>query len=153
MLAARGRAQHPHRHVMVERTISRRQARRAAFVLLYQHDLLDEAAESLIARRAVDDPTPVSDFTREVVAGVVANKTAIDALIDRRADGWTAERLGTVERAVLRLALWELEHGDAPAAVVVSEAVALARRYASPEAAAFVNGLLGRVARDRGEDA
>ena len=138
---------------MAERTTSRRQARRAAFVLLYQHDLLDETAESLIARRAVDDPTPVSDFTREAVAGVLSDVAALDALIDTRADGWMAERLGTVERAVLRLALWELEHGDAPAAVVVSEAVGLARRYASPQAAGFVNGLLGRVARDRGEDA
>ena len=133
------------------RAQSRRQARRAAFVVLYQADVLGTAPEPLLERHAADTGQPTDAYTREVVDGVLGASGRLDALVDGAADGWTARRLGAVERAVLRLALWEmLDREDVPAPVAIDEAVELARRYASPEAATFVNGVLGRIARDRG---
>lgn len=132
-------------------TASRRQARRAAFIVLYQQDLLGTDPAVLLERQATDTGEPVPDFTRLAVEGVNASLPRLDADIDRLASGWTVERLGAVERAVLRLALWELGgEAETPAAVAIAEAVALARRYASPEAAAFVNGILGAAAREGG---
>ena len=90
------------------------------------------------------------DYTREAVEGVQRDRAAIDAAVDAAAAGWTADRLGAVERAILRLATWELRGGELPAAVVIDEAVELAKRYAGPEAAPFVNGVLGAIAAWRG---
>jgi N utilization substance protein B len=67
--------------------------------------------------------------------------------VDEAAAGWTADRLGAVERSILRLATWELRGGEIPTAVIIDEAVELAKRYAGAEAAPFVNGVLGAIAR------
>ena len=66
----------------------------------------------------------------------------------RPSEGWTADRLGALERNVLRIAIYELDDGDVPLEVAIDEAVALAKRYASEDAAKLVNGILGRIARE-----
>jgi N utilization substance protein B len=134
------------------RAVSRRQARRAAFVLLYQHDVIEADLEALYERYSADTGEAIPAYTREVVEGVAADVPRLDAQIDAAASGWTADRLGAVERAILRLALWELgeRSADVPVSVAIDEAVELAKRYATPEAATFVNGVLGRVVRDQG---
>ena len=71
-------------------------------------------------------------------------------MITEAAEGWTADRLGAVERNVLRIAVHELQSGDVPEPVAIDEAVGLAKRYASDEAGRLVNGILGRIQRDRG---
>ena len=77
--------------------VSRRQARRAAFVLTYQLDVRTGSdIEELAARYLVDTGMPVPDYTREAVEGVVRDRTAIDAAVDAAAAGWTADRLGAV---------------------------------------------------------
>jgi N utilization substance protein B len=130
------------------RAVSRRQARRAAFVLTYQLDVRAGAdLDELAARYLADTGMEVPAYTREVVEGVQRDLAAIDAAVDAAAAGWTADRLGAVERAILRLATWELRGGELPAAVVIDEAVELTKRYAGAEAAPFVNGILGAVAR------
>jgi N utilization substance protein B len=118
---------------------SRRQARRTALVLLYQWDLTGQPLGSLY--RGDIDP-----FALELARPVVENAPALDARITSFAKDWTADRLGAVERNVLRLAVQELDTGEAPHEVVIAEAVALAKRYASPDAARLVNGILGRIA-------
>jgi N utilization substance protein B len=133
-------------------TASRRQSRRAAFVLLYQMDVLAADPETVASRYAAGAGQPVPAYAREALDGASASREELDAQIDGAADGWTADRLGAVERAILRLALWEIEHRpDVPVEVSIDEAVELAKRYASPAAAGFVNGVLGRVARERRE--
>jgi N utilization substance protein B len=89
----------------------------------------------------------VPEYTRAAVEGVLRDRVAIDAAVDAAASGWTSDRLGAVERSILRLATWELRAGELPAAVVIDEAVELAKRYAGSEAAPFVNGVLGAIAR------
>ena len=73
----------------------------------------------------------------------------LDEKITSAAEGWTADRLGAVERNVLRVALEELDEREVPVEVVLDEAVGLAKRYASEDAAKLVNGILGRIVRER----
>ena len=98
------------------RAVSRRQARRAAFVLTYQLDVrAGSDLDELSARYLADTGMEVPAYTREVVEGVQRDRDAIDAAVDAAAAGWTADRLGAVERAILRLATWELRQGELPA--------------------------------------
>ena len=74
----------------------------------------------------------------------------LDGKITEAAEGWTADRLGTLERNILRIGIHELEEESVPPEVAMNEAVVLAKRYASEDAGRLVNGILARVARERG---
>ena len=121
--------------------ISRRQARRQALFLLYQWDLSGQPIGSQYA--GVIDP-----WARTVADEVAERAGELDARITAAAEGWTADRLGTVERSALRVAVHELRRGDVPPEVAINEAVAFAKRYASDDAARLVNGILGRIQRE-----
>ncbi len=121
--------------------LSRRQARRQALFLLYQWDLSGQAIGSQYAGE-------IDPWARGVAEGVAARADDLDARITAAAEGWTADRLGTVERSALRVAVHELDTRDVPAEVAISEAVAFAKRYASDDAARLVNGILGRIQRE-----
>lgn len=119
----------------------RRAARRQALTLLYQWDVTGQPLASLYEGEL--DP-----FAEGLAATVVRDAAALDRRITAAARDWTADRLGAIERNVLRLAIVELDRGDVPAEVAISEAVALSKRFASAEAGALVNGILGRIARE-----
>jgi N utilization substance protein B len=121
---------------------SRRQARRTALVLLYQWDLTGQELGALY----LGDIDP---FARELAEAVVARAPELDERITAAAEDWTADRLGAVERNVLRMAVNELETASVPPEVAIGEAVALAKRYATADAGRLVNGILGRIARDQ----
>jgi transcription antitermination protein NusB len=117
--------------------------RRAAVVALYQRDVTGRPLSDLVDR---DAPA----FTKELVAGVEAEQEALDAEIERRAQGWTLDRIAPVERNILRVALYELLHrDDVPDEVAIDEAVEAAKELCSAEAPGFVNGILGTVVRER----
>ena len=118
---------------------SRRQARRTALVLLYQWDLTGQPLGSLY----LGDIDP---FAEELARAVAERADTLDRRITAAAEGWSAERLGAVERNVLRMATHELAEGSVPREVAIAEAVALAKRYATPDAGRLVNGILGRIA-------
>jgi transcription antitermination protein NusB len=120
---------------------SRRASRRLALELLYQWDLTGQPLASLHEGEA--DP-----FALELAEGVAARAEELDERIDLASVEWRADRLGVVERNVVRLGLFELERGDVPVEVAVDEAVSLAKRYASEDAGRLVNGILGRVIRE-----
>jgi N utilization substance protein B len=130
--------------------VSRREDRRAAAFLLYQRDLLDRPFDELYQAYERDNGHPVTEFTRLQAEGAWERREQLDERIDAAAQGWTADRMAVLERNVLRLAVYELRGADVPAAVAIDEAVSLAKRYASPEAASLVNGILGRIARTEG---
>ncbi|HYX87255.1 MAG TPA: transcription antitermination factor NusB [Gaiellales bacterium] len=130
--------------------MSRRSERRGAAFLLYQKDLTGGDFRSLYEAYERDHGQRVTEFVRAQAEGAWADRDRIDRSIDDAASGWSAERMAVLERNILRLAVWELERGEVPPAVAIDEAVSLAKRYASPEAAAFVNGVLGRIAREQG---
>jgi transcription antitermination protein NusB len=120
----------------------RRAARRTALFLLYQWDLTGQPLTALYEG-------DVDPFARELAEAVSPRARELDQTIDEVAEGWTAARMGVLERNILRIGIHELERATVPPEVAISEAVELAKRYASDEAARFVNGILGRVARER----
>jgi transcription antitermination protein NusB len=120
---------------------SRRSARRTALFLLYQWDLTGRPLASLYEGE-------VDDFARTTAEAVVARADELDDRITQASEGWTAERLGAVERSILRIAVHELESRSVPPEVAINEAVTLAKRYASEDAGRLVNGILGRIARE-----
>jgi transcription antitermination protein NusB len=122
-------------------TISRRQARRQALFLLYQWDLSGQEIGSQYAGE-------IDPWARGVAEAVSERAGELDARITDAAEGWTADRLGTVERSALRVAVHELESKQVPPEVAINEAVAFAKRYASEDAARLVNGILGRIQRE-----
>jgi len=121
--------------------VGRRQSRRAALFMLYQWDLTKQPLASLY-EGALDE------FALDLADAVAARAEALDARITESAEGWSADRLGTLERNILRIGVYELEEGTVPPEVAINEAVVLAKRYASDEAARLVNGILGRVERE-----
>ena len=120
----------------------RRAGRRTAFFLLYQWDLTGQPLASLYEG-------DVDPFARELAEAVAERAPELDRTITEAAEGWTADRLGAVERNILRIGVQELESEGVPPEVAINEAVELAKRYASEDAARLVNGILGRVARER----
>lgn len=126
-------------------SVGRRKARREAVVVLYQGDLLGLTPFAAL-QRAERTESVADSYTRRLVLGVGDHVEAIDHIISRHLSGWTLERLGSVERTVLRVGAFELGWvPDVPTAVIVDEAVELAKRFASDEAGSLVNGVLGAV--------
>ena len=121
--------------------VSRREARRAAVFVLYQWDVTQTPLGSLHE----DD---LDEYSRRIAEAVAAHAEELDAKITAASDDWTADRLGAVERNILRVALEELAAGEIPREVVLDEAITLAKRYASDDAGRLVNGILGRIVRE-----
>lgn len=127
---------------------SRRGAREQAMFVIYQGDLTGAPVEDLLEAAAREaSPERLSDYVGQIVRGVEAGRSRIDAEIAARSSGWPLERLGYMERSILRVAVWEIQESTVPPAVAVNEAVELAKRFCAAEAASFVNGVLGAVAR------
>jgi transcription antitermination factor NusB len=92
----------------------------------------------------------VHDYTIELVEGVDAERRRIDAILGEYSEGWTVDRMPDVDRAILRLSVYELLwRADVPDAVAIDEAVELAKSLSTDESPRFVNGVLGRIMRDR----
>jgi N utilization substance protein B len=121
--------------------LGRRQARRQALFLLYQWDLTGQPLASLFE----GEP---DEFARGLATAVSDVAPALDARVSAVSEGWPADRLGTLERNILRIGVFELEEGEVPRDVAINEAVVLATRSASEDAARLVNGILARIARD-----
>jgi N utilization substance protein B len=103
------------------------------------------AFDVLRSRRELTDQI-VNPYTLEIVEGVVSQQTAIDEFLETYSQGWTLERMPSVDRIILRIGTWELLYNDdVPDGVAVSEAVALAKTLSTDESPSFINGLLGRL--------
>jgi len=131
---------------------SRKQARRDALFLLYQREVTGRPLAELVDGHRLREGYPPDEFTVAVVSGVMERQDELDATLTKHSTNWPLERLAPLERSVLRLALFELETGLTPPEVAIDEAVRLTRRYATDEAGALVNGILGAIVREgRGE--
>jgi N utilization substance protein B len=115
--------------------------RRDAVFAGYQHDVTGRPLADLLA-----DSRP---FTRELALGVEAHRDELDAVIARHAKGWDLSRIAALERNVMRVALYEIEHDDdVPVEVAIDEAVGIAKEYCGSDAPGFVNGILGAAVRE-----
>lgn len=129
---------------------ARSKARKRALDVLYESDLrATDPLTTLAERIRLADP-PVNDYTVELVEGVQAHHDRIDAILTEYAEGWTVARMPDVDRAILRLGVYELLWRDeVPDPVAIDEAVELAKSLSTDESPRFVNGVLARVLRDR----
>ena len=130
---------------------ARSKARKQTLDLLYEADIRGTAAIDILAARvdnATDpDARPIREFTRELVSGISAQKRKIDELISTYAQGWDMDRLPAVDRNILRLGIYEiLWQEDVPDAVVIDEALALAKELSTEESSGYIHGVLGRIA-------
>jgi N utilization substance protein B len=131
---------------------ARTKARKRAIDLLYGADVREISLNSAIAveaERAKGEPDRWASWTyaREIVEGIAEHGDEIDELIETHAQGWTINRMPVLDRAILRMGIWEILFNDEiPDAVAISEAVEAAQEYSTEDSAGFVNGLLGRIA-------
>lgn len=130
----------------------RHQARKRAVDLLFEAEARGitpaEVADARneLADNGTDDIAPLNPYTVTVARGVTHHAAHIDDLISAHLQGWTLDRLPAVDRAVLRVAVWELLHAvDVPEPVAVDEAVELAKQLSTDDSPGFVNGVLGQV--------
>ncbi|MFV0372706.1 transcription antitermination factor NusB [Microbacterium sp.] len=132
---------------------ARSKARKRALDILYQSDVRgDDLAVTLAveAKRAANEPAREASwlYAREIVDGVIDNRDEIDEQITTFSKDWTLARMPAVDRAVLRIGVWEVLFNDqVPAAVAIDEAVELAKEFSTDGSGSFVHGVLARIAR------
>ena len=130
--------------------MSRTNARRNAFYLLFQHDFVGSEemndAKDIFFKENEEINDADKAFILKNVDGVLENIEEIDSIIDKCAKGWTTNRMAKVDLAILRLAVYEMKFSnETPRNVVINEAVELAKKYSSDESPAFINGILGNI--------
>jgi N utilization substance protein B len=107
-------------------------------------DLLNEVADLAADRQ---NQEAIFGYAREIVQGVIDQHEQIDDLLETYSQGWALDRMPNLDRAILRVAVWEILHNaDVPNAVAVNEAVELAKELSTDDSGAFVNGLLSKIA-------
>ena len=126
---------------------ARTKYRKRALDILFESELQGLPVGGTLAERLeVNDP-PVHPYTVQLVEGVVAHAERIDELITTHAKGWTLDRMPTVDRNLLRIAIYEItEVEDVPAGVAIAEAVELAKDLSTDDSAGFINGVLSAIA-------
>lgn len=149
----------------------RRRAREMAMQMLYQHELgecplakifsnfdlegyLEETEVSLAPAKSDAERMKLAEksfgYARRLVEGTVENRTAIDSLIRQHAENWRLERMPTIDRNILRLAIYEMLHeANVPEVVILDEAIELAKKFGSENSGRFINGLLDGVLQSR----
>ena len=134
---------------------ARTKSRKRALDILYGADVREESInQALAAEQARNDADPKRanswPYARDIVIGITEHGDEIDELIETYSQGWTIARMPTIDRALLRIGLWEILFNDeVPDAVAIAEAVESARVHSTEDSAGFVNGLLGRIAASR----
>lgn len=127
----------------------RREARRIAIDVLYQADITDRIPADVL-RGWIDAGREVPPFAQQLIEGFVEHQPDIDLLLEEQAQHWTVARMAALDRTILRVAVEELLYrDDVPDSVAISEAVEAASELSSDESKRFVNGILGRIARER----
>jgi N utilization substance protein B len=129
---------------------ARTKARKRALDVLFESEVRGLALDGTLEERLAAQDPPIGGYSVELVRGVLEHQERIDELLTTYAEGWTLDRMPSVDRNVLRLGVYELLYGDdVPDAVAMSEAVAMVRELSTDESPSFVNGVLGGILRDK----
>ena len=129
---------------------ARSKARKRALDLIFAAEARGRTPGGFLDDQVDAGEGPTNEYTVALVRGVAERQARIDELISRYAEGWSLDRMPAVDRNVLRLAVYELLWSDeVPDAVAISEALNLVRELSTDESPAFVNGVLGQIARDK----
>jgi N utilization substance protein B len=125
---------------------ARGKARNRALDVLFEAEQRSVSAFDVLRARREKTDQIINPYTLEIVEGVLSQQTAIDEFLETYSQGWSLERMPSVDRIILRIGTWELLYNDdVPDGVAVSEAVALAKTLSTDESPQFINGLLGRL--------
>ena len=129
---------------------ARTKARKRALDVLFESEVRGLPLDGTLEERLASQDPPIGDYSAELVRGVREHQEQIDRLLTTYSQGWTLDRMPSVDRNVLRLGVYELLYAeDVPDAVALSEAVAMARELSTDESPGFVNGVLGGILRDK----
>lgn len=134
---------------------ARTKSRKRALDVLYGADVREESINTVLAAeqaRAEGDTKRASSwaYARDIVIGITEHGDEIDELIETYAQDWTLARMPAIDRALLRIGVWEILYNtEIPDGVAISEAVESAKLHSTDDSAGFVNGLLGRIAASR----
>ncbi|MEO8908209.1 MAG: transcription antitermination factor NusB [Microbacteriaceae bacterium] len=137
---------------------ARTKARKRALDILYSADVRQSPIATVLAaeaERAVSQPARAASwlYAREIVDGVQDHLTEIDELIETYAQGWTVARMPAVDRAIVRIGVWELLYNDeVPTGVAISEAVDAAATLSTEDSSGFISGLLSKIAQTNSTD-
>ncbi len=135
---------------------ARSKARKRAIDILYSADVRQISLRDALGKeavRAANEPERQASwlYARDIVDGIADHQAEIDEQIETYAQGWTLARMPTVDRAILRIGVWELLYNDEiPTGVAINEAVESAKTLSTDESSGFVNGLLGKIAEASG---
>ena len=129
--------------------LTRKTAREQAFILVFEKIFNDASVDEILETAIAVRDFETDEYCVSVFSGVYDKKEEIDEIIGNNSNGWSVSRIGKVALAVMRLAIYEmLYREDIPVSVSVNEAVELCKKFALPEDASFVNGVLGSVAKN-----
>ncbi len=130
----------------------RSRAREVALQVLYEDDLnsgRNPAIADIFVRKRLNGEPPLIDFAMSLISGVRRNRGELDTMLSARAENWSLARMAATDRNVLRLGAYEILYTETPAAVVINEALELAKRFGAKQSAQFVNGILDRVLQEK----
>ena len=130
---------------------ARSKARKQSLDILFEADIRGTLPLDILASRDVTedgpDARPIREYTREIITGVAEHRRKIDELIATYAQGWDMDRLPTVDRNIMRLALYEILWSPGlDDAIAIDEALSLAKELSTDESAVYIHGVLGRIA-------
>jgi N utilization substance protein B len=135
---------------MAGRSSSRSKARKRALDILFEAELRGTDPVATLEERAAAADPPIRNYTAELVRGVAGHASEIDARISTcLAAGWSLERMPRVDRNALRIAVFEIDYGEMPDSVAISEAVQLVSELSTDDSPGFVNGVLRTIATSR----
>ena len=122
-------------------------SRRLAMQILYQYDMGQQDIDSVVSLASQSESflEETLEFANFLVLGVLDNLAEIDKLIVEKSIGWSIERITLVDKAILRLAIYEAKFLKTPPSVVINEAVNLAKKFSTDDSSKFVNGILGNL--------
>ena len=129
---------------------ARSKARKRALDVLFECEVRGLPLGATLDERVVAAEPPVNEYTVELIRGVAEHQQRIDELLTTYAEGWSLERMPTVDRNALRIGVFEILYVDGvPDAVAISESMALVRDLSTDDSPGFVNGVLGTILRDK----
>ncbi len=127
-------------------TENRSELRRKCMTILYQMTIYDKNHTPYNVDDVINEVSPIdNEFVKEIVYGVLTYKNEIDGIANKYLDGWTIDRLGNTDMAILRMGIFELLYTDTPDVVAINEAIELAKLYSDDSVRKMINGVLDKV--------
>ncbi len=132
---------------------NRSELRKKCMTILYQMEIYDKSKMKYEVDEVIKEVTDIdNEFVKEIVYGVITYKKSIDDIANKYLDGWTIDRLGNTDIAILRMGIFELLYTDTPPVVAINEAIELAKAYSDDSVRKMINGVLDKVYHNKGDN-